>query len=211
MDTTLNVVIVAHQGTNTSEILAVLTDANIALGPLDQNLFPGLSSSIRVHQGFAGEQAKTAQTILTAVSTLLSQNGASSVVVTGHSLGGALALLDTVYLSLHLPTGTRVRGITFGMPRVGNGAFANYVDETRKGDLTHINNKEDPVPILPGKLLGYTNPSGEVHILDSGSWVACPGQDNPSTSCSTGDVPTLIQGKTSDHDGPYDGVTMGNC
>ena len=163
-----------------------------------------------MHQGFANEHAKTAQTILTAVNTLLSKNSGSSVVVTGHSLGAALALLELVFLPLHVPSGTRVRAITFGMPRVGNEAFANYVDATHSGQLTHINNKEDVVPIVPGRFLGYVHPSGEVHIQDSGSWVACSGQDNPSNLCIVGDVPTVFQGNLSNHDGPYDdGIVMG--
>ena len=198
--------------TNCFPSLADLTDGDLFLGPLNSALFPGLSVSIQVHQGFANEQAKTAQTILAAVLTLLNQHSASSVIVTGHSLGGALALLDSVYLPLHLPAGTRVSTITYGMPQVGNPAFANYVDATHNGNLTHINNKEDPVPILPGTFLGYAHPSGEVHIQDSGSWNVCPGQDNPSVLCSAGDVPTVFQGKISDHDGPYDdGIVMGTC
>ncbi len=75
--------------------------------------------------------------------------------------------------------------------------------------MTHINNEEDPVPILPPMLWGFHHPAGEVHIQDSGAWDACPGQDNPSTLCIVGDVPTILEGNTSDHDGPYDGVTMG--
>ena len=141
--------------------------------------------------------------------TLFEQHSASSVVVTGHSLGAALALLDSVYLPLHLPAGTSVSMICYGMPRVGNAAFADYVD-THGGSVTHINNKEDPVPILPGRLLGYVHPAGEVHIQDSGAWDACPGQDNPSKLCVVGDVPTIFQGKSSDHVGPYDdGIVMG--
>jgi len=179
---------------------------------LDSTLFPGISSSILVHQGFRNDQANTAQTILAAVLTLLNQHSASSVVVTGHSLGAALALLDSVYLPLHLPNGTLVNAIAYGMPRVGNAAFANYVDATHNGNLSHINNKEDPIPIVPGMFLGYTHPSGEVHIQDSGSWVACPGQDNPSNLCSVGDVPTIFQSNKLDHDGPYDdGVMMATC
>jgi hypothetical protein len=97
--------------------------------------------------------------------------------------------------------------LTFGC-QVGNQAFANYVDGTN-GHLTHINNKEDPVPILPGMFLGFVHPSGEVHIEDSNAWDNCPGQDNDSTLCSTGDVPNIFEGDESDHDGPYNGVTMG--
>jgi hypothetical protein len=40
-----------------------------------------------------------------------------------------------------------------------------------------INNKEDPVPILPGRFLGYVHSSGEIHIEDSGAWDACPGTE----------------------------------
>jgi hypothetical protein len=150
--------------------------------------------------------------ILAAVLALLGQHSSSSVVVTGHSLGAALALLDSVYLSLHLPAGTSVSMIGYGMPRVGNAAFADYVDATLSGNVTHINNKKDPVPIVLGMFLGYAHPVGEVHIQASGAWDACPGQDNPSKLCIVGDVPTVFEGDLSDHDGPYDdGIILGTC
>ena len=76
------------------------------------------------------------------------------------------------------------------------------------GHLAHINNKEDPIPTLPSLLLGYRHPSGEIHIQDNDAWDACPGQDNPSTLCSTGDVPTVLQGDEPEHDGPYNGITI---
>lgn len=75
--------------------------------------------------------------------------------------------------------------------------------------ITHITNQEDPVPILPGRDLGFVHPSGEIHILDNGTWVSCPGQDNDSVMCSTGAVPTIFEGDVRNHDGPYDGVMMG--
>ena len=75
--------------------------------------------------------------------------------------------------------------------------------------LTHINNKKDPVPIVPGRFLGFHHPSGEVHIDDpSGTWYSCPGQDNTSDLCEIGDVPTIFESDSSDHVGPYDGVEM---
>ncbi len=57
----------------------------------------------------------------------------------GHSVGGALALLDALLLSRQL--NQIVKAITYGMPRVGNQAFADFVDGNVP--LTHINNKED--------------------------------------------------------------------
>ncbi|EKM50556.1 uncharacterized protein PHACADRAFT_152637 [Phanerochaete carnosa HHB-10118-sp] len=206
-DPTLNTAIVSHQGTNTSSILALLTDGDIEMANLDSTLFPGLSSSIEAHQGFADEQAKTATQILSAVQTTISRFGATKVTIAGHSLGAAISLLDSVYLPLHL-SGVSFQTILYGLPRVGNQAFANYVD-AHVTSLTHINNEEDPIPIVPGMFLGFHHPSGEVHITDQDVWEACPGQDNPSDLCIVGDVPTIFDGDESDHDGPYDGVEMG--
>ncbi|KAF8259379.1 lipase, partial [Lactarius quietus] len=205
----LNTVIVAHQGTNTSEFEADLTDADFFLESLDSSLFPGIPSSVEVHSGFASEQASTAPTILSAVQQTLSEHGASSVTTLGHSLGAALSLLDAVYLRLQLSSSVSVHVVGYGMPRVGNQDFANWVDSNLSGQVTHINNEEDPIPILPGMFLGFVHPSGEVHITDSGTWENCPGQDNPSTLCIVGDVPNIFDGNLDDHDGPYDGITMG--
>jgi len=199
-------VVVGHQGTDTAEIEADATDADAFLESLDPTLFPGVSSSVEAHSGFANEQAKTATTILSAVKTAIAAHSATKVTVVGHSLGAAIALLDGVYLPLHI-SGVSFRVVGYGMPRVGNQDFANYVDAHLS--LTHINNKEDIVPIVPGRFLGYHHPSGEVHIMDNNQWVNCPGQDNTSDECIVGDVPNIFEGDTSDHDGPYDGVTMG--
>jgi len=206
-DPTLETVIVSHQGTDPEEILPLITDADIVLTNLDSSLFPGISSSIEVHSGFADEQAKTATDVLAAVQQTMSTYGASHVTIVGHSLGAAISLLDAVYLPLHISDAT-FSFVGYGLPRVGNQAFANYVD-AQPTKVTHINNEEDPIPICPGMFLGFVHPSGEVHIEDSGEWANCPGQDNPSDQCIVGDVPTIFEGDESDHDGPYNGVEMG--
>ncbi|KAF9026312.1 lipase [Hymenopellis radicata] len=198
-------VVVAHQGTNPSEIEALLTDGNLVFDSLDSDLFPGISSDIQVHAGFASTQAQTAEAILAAVTTALSDNGADSVTLIGHSLGAALSLLDAMYLPLHLPNPT-YRFVGYGLPRVGNQAFADYMDGTYGTQLTHVNNKCDPVPILPGRGLGYHQPSGEVHIDDSDAWNSCPGQDNTDEACTTGAVPNIFAGDLGDHSGPFDGI-----
>ncbi|KAH8989452.1 Alpha/Beta hydrolase protein [Lactarius akahatsu] len=203
-----NTVIVAHQGTDTSEFFADLTDASFTLKPLDPSLFPGVPSSVEAHNGFAAEQARTAPTILSAVQQTLSAHGGASLTVIGHSLGAALSLLDGVYLRIHLSSSVTVRVVGYGMPRVGNQDFASWVDSHLSGQVTHVNNKEDPIPIVPGMSLGFHHASGEVHITDSGTWENCPGQDNPSTLCVVGDVPNIFVGSLSDHDGPYNGISM---
>lgn len=90
--------------------------------------------------------------------------------------GAAIALIDAVFLHLNLPSVT-TRFVGYGLPRVGNQDWANYVDSLPV-QVTHVNNEEDIIPILPGKFLGFHHPSGEVHIQDSGAWLACPGAYN---------------------------------
>ncbi|KIK57088.1 hypothetical protein GYMLUDRAFT_46709 [Collybiopsis luxurians FD-317 M1] len=207
-DPTLNTVIVSHQGTDDTEILPLITDGDFFLESLSSSLFPGVSSSVEAHSGFAGAQANTATAVLAAVQKTMAAHSATSITTTGHSLGAAISLLDALYLSIQVPSAT-VTFIGYGLPRVGNQAFANLIDSTLPNRVSHVNNKEDVVPILPGMFLGFHHPSGEKHILDSNAWVACPGQDNESSECSTGDVSNIFEGDISDHDGPYDGVEMG--
>ncbi|XP_006453925.1 hypothetical protein AGABI2DRAFT_213426 [Agaricus bisporus var. bisporus H97] len=199
-------VIVGHQGTDTSEIEALLTDAQAIQKNLDSGLFPGVPSSVEVHGGFANAQADTASAVLSAVRTTISRHGATRVTVVGHSLGCAIAMLDGIYLPLHI-SGVTFRTIGYGCPRVGNAEFANYVDS--HSDFTHINNKKDIVPILPGRFLGYAHAAGEVHISENNQWLSCPGHDNTSSQCIVGDVPNIFEGNPDDHSGPYNGITMG--
>lgn len=79
-----------------------------------------------------------------------------------------------MFMKLNLPARTTVRGITFGTPRVGNEAWAAFFD-SQVADFTRMNNKRDPVPIVPRRLLGFRHPRGEIHIQLNGSAVACPG------------------------------------
>ena len=121
--------------------------------------------------------------------------GTNNVVTTGHSLGiaifvrhrcrsttdvrcltgAAISLLDALYIPLHIPS-ANVKFVGYGLPRVGNQAFADYVDANFSGIFTRINHAEDPIPTVPGRFLGYVHASGEDHIEDNGTWYACQGE-----------------------------------
>ncbi|KAG9313251.1 Alpha/Beta hydrolase protein [Chiua virens] len=150
----LDTVIVVHEGTDFSKILPIITDIDVILAPLDASLFPGLPSHIRVHSGFLHDQSVTASDIISSVQRTMTKYGTNSVTLVGHSLG------------------TTFRSVLFGLPRVGNQAFADYVDANLY--ITHVNNLKDPIPTLPGMPMCYVHPSGEVHITETGEWAACP-------------------------------------
>lgn len=207
----LNSVIIVHQGTNTTELLPVLTDLNFILAPLDKTLFPGVPRNILVHDGFRRQQQRTSSRILAAVESTLAAHPGASVTCTGHSLGAALSELDAVFLRSQLPSATHVKFVGFGTPRVGNPAFANHVDAAL-GDVTRINNKQDPVPKLAPRLFGFKHPSGEIHISADNQWLACPGQDSTTVGCINETERTLLDSVGSDHSGPYDGILLnGSC
>jgi len=142
--------------------MAVLTDLQAKMTNLDNQFFPGFPSAIRVHYGFldvhllyvakcarhfiiasdlgisVAQFYRTAVNITFAVKRAIAESGYRNVTIVGHSLGAALALLDSLYLPILIPN-AHFSLITYGMPRVGNGAFADYVD--RHVNLTRITNK----------------------------------------------------------------------
>ncbi|KAI0057779.1 alpha/beta-hydrolase [Artomyces pyxidatus] len=202
-------VVVAHQGTDPTQLLSDLTDLTIAQEALNPKLFPGVPSGVEVHSGFANEHAQTAAAILTEVKRLMKLHSSTSVILVGHSLGGALAELDSLFMKLNLPAGTAIKAVTYGTPRVGNPAYATYFD-SQVSDFTRVNNEQDLIPIVPGRFLGFEHPHGEVHILSPGDAVSCPGDDDATDSqCTIQSVPNILDGDILDHLGPYQGIYIG--
>ncbi|KAH8976634.1 alpha/beta-hydrolase [Lactarius akahatsu] len=202
-------VVVAHQGTDPSELVPVLTDIRILPTKPDPVLFPNIPSDVKVHAGFVKQHKKTAPKILAEVKRLMAENSSTHVILIGHSLGGALAELDTLFMKLNLPASTTVRGVTFGTPRVGNPAWATYFD-SQITDFTRMNNNRDMVPIIPGQGLGFRHPSGEIYIQEDGSIIACRGPDDSvDPQCSNLAVQHLHDGSIPDHNGPYHGILIG--
>ena len=177
-----------------------ITDLRTKFMIPDSSLFPNIPNGVQVHSGFAIEHKKTALKILAEVKRLMAEHSVTNVILvrlhpnfyspiespvliglcadvlkTGHSLGGALAELDALVMKLNLPAGTIVRGVTFGTPRVGNPAWATFFD-SQISEFTRMNNKRDPVPTLPGRLLGFRHAGVEIHIGPDGNAVACPGE-----------------------------------
>ncbi|EJD47792.1 alpha/beta-hydrolase [Auricularia subglabra TFB-10046 SS5] len=124
------------------------------------------------------------------------------------TIGAALSLLDAVSLRSRLPS-TTVKFVGIGTPRVGNPTFADYIDATvTLGNFTRINNKQDPVPLLPSRFLGFMHPSGEIHISADDQWLACPGQDSNATGCINDTESLFVNSSVIDHIGPYDGIVF---
>jgi hypothetical protein len=202
-------VVVAHQGTDPLELMSVLTDLDFVQDPLDPQLFPGAPDDISIHGGFVDQHAISAVSILNEVKRLLTSTGSKSVTLIGHSLGGALAELDCLFMKLNLPDDIAIKGVTFGTPRVGNQAFVDFFD-SKINDFQRVNNGDDIVPIVPGRFLGFSHPKGEVHLISDNKGVSCPGNDDDADEdCQIKTVPNVVVGNILDHL-VYNGIPVGS-
>lgn len=83
----------------------------------------------KVHSGFVEAYNSIREELIPVIATLLREKN-RPIFFTGHSLGGALATLSSLDVSLGLNVpGTRILVSTFGSPRVGNNAFREVYDD----------------------------------------------------------------------------------
>lgn len=76
----------------------------------------------------------------------------AKIVLTGHSLGGALALLAAAYIhSIYVNVDQLY---TMGQPRVGNNNFAQFMTNLIPNTF-RIVNYADVVPRIPQSILGF--------------------------------------------------------
>ena len=83
---------------------------------------------MKTHEGFACTQGRTADTILSTVKSGLQNTTSRNVLVTGHSLGAAIAILDALMLRQHLDPSVSINTIVFAPPRGGDQSFADLID-----------------------------------------------------------------------------------
>ncbi len=112
-----------------------------------------------VHQGFAAAWDELAAGVVRAVEAKAATLRLGRVLVTGHSLGAALALHAALALRRALPS-LELEGYTFGQPRAGNAPFARWA-QARLPAWFRVVNYLDPVA-QAFKLPGYRHTTREV-------------------------------------------------
>jgi len=93
------------------------------------------------------------------------------VIVTGHSLGGAIATLAAAELA---KSGYNVDLITFGSPRVGNNLFAEYVNDLVSSSNYRVTYKNDVVTVNPPQARAYWHVGTEIHYTDVNTMFELP-------------------------------------
>jgi len=140
-------VVVAFRGTSSRAQLMTDMQArlNVARVAVD-------GRCVRVHAGFYAAFRKIESKLR---EVLTAQDEAKAVYLTGHSLGGALALVAAAAFGGNDKLGDRIAAVyTFGAPRVGGADFPNLV----KAPHYRVVNSGDVVPLVPPNwLTGYVH------------------------------------------------------
>jgi hypothetical protein len=98
-----------------------------------------------------------------------------SIVIAGHSLGGALAMLCAHLIAKEMP-GLNIQAVyTFGQPRVGNWSFTRDYNAKLHDQTFRIVNARDPIPHVPFVFGTYKHCGTEVFLnREGGVTVAKP-------------------------------------
>ncbi|TGZ80290.1 alpha/beta-hydrolase [Ascodesmis nigricans] len=159
-------------------------------------------SSCTVHEGFQQQWNAVASDVISTVRTLISQNPTYGILVTGHSLGGALSTLATASLAATFPS-TPLRGIGFASPRVGNPAFAAFANNLYNDRYKRVTHTADNVPQDLTQAEGYQHVATEYWIsadpAGAGNIVRCNGGEDPKCNKSVAKENQGIAGINADH------------
>ncbi|MFK8030046.1 MAG: lipase family protein [Gammaproteobacteria bacterium] len=101
---------------------------------------------------------------------LRNKNHFDEIVVTGHSLGGALAKICAYDLSKYKKEGVTFsirKVVTIGAPRVYTLLSRKRVERQLSGKIIRLSHTHDVVPKLPPRLIGYRHVGRTENIRDS--------------------------------------------
>ncbi len=153
--------LIAFRGTEISKIKDWFTDlmATEVASP---------TGSGKVHKGFAAALSAVWPQLTQTLDEL--HDGLAPIWITGHSLGGALAVLAAAQLQSLRP----IQGLyTFGQPRVGDRDFAKSMNRALAGRMIRFVNNNDIVPQVPppGLFLKYWHGEREVRFAPDGKLI----------------------------------------
>ncbi|KAI9253438.1 catalysis At the Interface: the anatomy of A conformational change in A triglyceride lipase [Phascolomyces articulosus] len=156
-----------------------------------------------VHLGFQQSYQEVQKQLIALINKELEVNPSYTVAITGHSLGGATALLCA--LDLYKQDVKNLKLVTQGQPRTGNKKFAEYVVQTGIPYKRAVH-ASDPVPHTPDTLLGFYHAGDEFWEKRNNQVVVCP-NGLESNSCSDSQGTGFV---FTDHTS-YFGMSTGIC
>ena len=184
-NTASNLIVVAFRGS--SNLDNWLTDFTIEQIPWAQSGCSGCE----VHEGFADMWTSFRTIVYDHVEAFRATYPTAPILVTGHSLGAAVATLAALDLKINYTSSVSL--YNFGSPRVGNYDFYTYFKSIFGLDVYRITHELDPVPHTPMEIQGFHHIATEVwyySATDPQTFKVCNGSGEDSTCADSvvGDV-----------------------
>lgn len=105
---------------------------------------------VGIHNGFCERHKSLKEEVWYGVLENCMSHNITDVVFTGHSAGGSLAQIGSLFSSDLMDDDIKLHCYTYGSPKVGDGCFKDAIEETVKGDtLLRIETFYDIVCLLP--------------------------------------------------------------
>jgi hypothetical protein len=129
-------------------------------------VFTGAPAIGEIHGGFGHCLSDGFNDIIAA---LASRDPTKPLLITGHSLGGALAALSAAcFAVLGSPVPPVSAIYTFGQPRIGLHDFCNTYSRVVAEKLVRFVNKQDLVPRVPFRNWDYSDEGAMIHFDSAG-------------------------------------------
>ncbi len=161
-----------------SSLLNWIDDAEVI--KTDYSTYP--QCACQVHSGFyKASNGLKAATIKSVKQLQALYKGYNQIVVTGHSLGAAVAQL--ISMELHA-AGMQNTIYNYGQPRVGDEKYAAFLDVLYGEQLWRFTHDRDPVVHLPPEAFNYKHSCIEIFENAAGELHECSKTDCQDKMCS---------------------------
>ncbi|KAL2074861.1 hypothetical protein VTL71DRAFT_8640 [Oculimacula yallundae] len=186
IDPANKIIVVSYKGTKS--LANIIADLLVPKEKCDE-----LAIGCKFHQGFRYAWGDVRMNTERAVQAARAKYPDYGLIITGHSLGGAVATIAAAYLrQLGYPCDV----YSFGSPRVGNQVFADYFN-WQAGAHYRVTHTDDPAPRFPGRGLKFYHTGTEFWLSTGGAKTinydipdikVCPGTQNGDCNASTGNI-----------------------
>lgn len=157
-----NEVVLSFRGTNGADFLNWMT--NIVYYRVQYADVP----NTQVHSGFYTAYNAVSNVIINALRPLFTAHPDATFLLTGHSLGGALATFAALDIKRRINPPNKFNFYSFGSPRTGNQAFTDYVMSLfPSGGYQRVTHYTDVVVQIPPRQMGFNHAGNEVWYYNS--------------------------------------------
>mmetsp|Transcript_21549 Transcript_21549/g.28061 ORF Transcript_21549/g.28061 Transcript_21549/m.28061 type:complete len:271 (-) Transcript_21549:188-1000(-) len=180
-----NTIVISFAGTNPLSIQDWIDDIDFI--QTDFNGYGNINvddcTDCEVHKGFYETYMSIADQVHNALDYYLSVHSDADIVVTGHSLGAAIAQHCAMDLTI---SDFNVKSLyNFGQPRTGNKQFSQYATKIMNNKIMRITHHKDPVPHLPLEAMGFYHEPTEIFYNElNNDYTICNSSDGEDSSCS---------------------------